>query len=231
MILLPYKMQFDDLVACPYNQDHQIARTDLAKHEQRCKDKPKKGRVPQEPREETKTPVEVVSPYSAPINIDSDVLKTIAPPPGFTSGSPKKAQPKFEEEPSKTVDQPPQVPTPQAPQEVRAPKAVSAPAVRPPPPPPKKQEDDWVIHHGKKPKVKPPPSTEAESQSRTESLSLAEMQLAPDLAKRRKAIRKKLKDIQDLEGRRSRGEKLDPQQTSKLSSKRSLEQELKQLSN
>jgi hypothetical protein len=223
-------MQFDDLVACPYNQDHQIARMDLAKHEKRCKDKPKQGRKTQEPREETKTPVEVVSPFSAPINISPDVLKTIAPPPGFSSVSPKKTQPKFEEEPAKTVEQPLQVPGPQAPQEVRRPQAVSVPTVRPPPPP-KKQEEEWVVHHGKKPKVKPPPSTEAESQSRTESLSLAEMQLAPDLAKRRKAIRKKLKDIQDLEGRRSRGEKLDPQQTSKLSSKRSLEQELKQLSN
>lgn len=230
-------MQFDDLDSCPYNSEHRIAKVDLSKHIKRCKDKPdpKKAhpavQVSQPSVEESKTPAEVKSPFMATsIRIHSDVLKTIAPPPGFVSTSPKKTNTKAEEETFQPIDI--ERPTPVEP---AVPAETSLPVQAPQAPKTERQptakQEEWVTAHSRKIKTKSKSAAvEDAAQTKAAYSTLAEMQLAPELNKRRKAIRKKLKDIRSLEERKGRGEKLDAQQNSKLTSKRALEQELKQLS-
>lgn len=85
-----------------------------------------------------------------------------------------------------------------------------------------KQDDQWVTIKTRS-KKKPQES----SQSKFESL--AEQQLSSNKNKK-KSLKKRLKEIQDLCKKQAAGEKLDPNQLQKIQNKKSLEKDLSALS-
>lgn len=83
---------------------------------------------------------------------------------------------------------------------------------------PSKADDQWVtIKSRSKKKIQDPSLAKFES--------LAEQQLSSNKNKK-KSIKKKLKEIQDLCKRQAAGEKLDPNQLQKIQNKKNLEKDL-----
>ncbi|CAG9314960.1 unnamed protein product [Blepharisma stoltei] len=94
-----------------------------------------------------------------------------------------------------------------------------------------KPADEWVTIKAK-PKKKAPKKVESSGSlpiSQSDFNTLAEFQVSASLTKNKKTLKKKLKEIQQLEEAYNRGEKLDPQQLLKLQSKDKTERELASL--
>mgnify|MGYP000453263042 CR=1 FL=1 len=95
---------------------------------------------------------------------------------------------------------------------------------------PSKEPESWVqVKSKSRKKLQKKPKSEPVVSAKPKEGSLAEVQLSASLAKKKKNLKKKLKEIEQLEARKQRGEKLDPQQLSKISSKAQVEKDLKSI--
>jgi len=199
------------LVECPYNPEHKMPLDSLLKHFSKCKSMKKLQRhfkvCPFNPLHHIPT-----ADYDAHIEGCKDKNPLLLP---------ALQQLTVVLDPSSDVGlipPPPGFEPAASPTEVKEAVSPAAPPV---------QDAAWSEVKAKKPKKKA--DNEGELQS---DLSLAELQLrqSVDQKKRKQEIKKKLKDIDNLQGKQGRGEVLDVQQLEKVRKRKALEDELNSLS-
>lgn len=201
------------LVECPYNPEHKMPLDSLLKHFSKCKSMKKLQRhfkvCPFNPLHHMP-----IADYDAHVDSCKDRNPLLL---------------------QATPQQLPVVLDPTSDAGLIKPPPGFEPATSPPPEPkevvspatPPVQDSVWSEVKAKKPKKR------AENEGEVQSgLSLAELQLrqSVDQKKRKQELKKKLKDIDNLLGKQSRGEVLDVQQLEKVRKRKALEDELNSLS-
>lgn len=197
---------------CPYNAIHHIPKEQFAYHKAKCPD-----RTESDPqlRQEMQ---EVLD--HEPVSFSKDAVQRGAAVPA--------ASPNDIYLPGPNGDQPLLQYLPPPPGFEHGPAQYRAEEVKQLPQP---EEGAWVTVKAKaKPRAgqvsaegkHPVPRNEPQNYT-----TLAQFQLSKDVGKRRKTLKKRLKEITKLEGRRDRGEPLEPKEAAKVAYRASIEEELR----
>lgn len=198
------------LVECPYNPEHKMPLDSLLKHFAKCKSMKKLRNqfkvcpfnpLHHVPTSDYEMHLGTCVDKSPFVVLSSDQLPVVLDP--STDAALISPPPGFE---------------PPTPTDVKEAASPSTPPVT---------DTAWSEVKSKKIKKKGDAETDAQT-----ALSLAEMQLKHSLdpRKRKQELKKKLKDIENLLGKQSRGEVLDVQQLEKVRKRKAIEDELNSLS-